>query len=214
MALPIDVRDALCASAVRLAEACRYRGAGTLEYLYDEASGEYFFIEMNTRIQVEHPVTEMITGVDLVRAMLRIAGGEPLGLTQADVRPRGHAIEVRINAEDPARGFAPAPGTVAGLTIPGGVGTRFDTLLYPGYTVPPFYDSLLGKLVVWDETREAALARLRRALAELRIDGLVTTAPLHAALARDPAILKGEAHTRWLEDWLPDAPLTSPGGAA
>ena len=213
-ALPIDVRDALCASAVRLAEACRYRGAGTLEYLYDEASGEYFFIEMNTRIQVEHPVTEMITGVDLVRAMLRIAGGEKFGLTQADVRSRGHAIEVRINAEDPARGFAPAPGTVAGLTVPGGVGTRFDTLLYPGYTVPPFYDSLLGKLVVWDETREAALARLRRALGELRIDGLVTTAPLHAALARDPAILRGEAHTRWLEDWLPDAPLTSPGGAA
>ena len=169
---------------------------------------------MNTRIQVEHPVTEMITGVDLVRAMLRIAGGEPLGLTQADVRSRGHAIEVRINAEDPTRGFAPAPGTVAGLTVPGGVGTRFDTLLYPGYTVPPFYDSLLGKLVVWDETREAALARLRRALGELRIDGLVTTAPLHAALARDPAILRGEAHTRWLEDWLTDAPLTSPGGAA
>ena len=213
-ALPAQVRDALCDSAVRLAEACRYRGAGTLEYLYDEGSGEFFFIEMNTRIQVEHPVTEMITGIDLVRAMLRIAGGERLGLTQGDVRPRGHAIEVRINAENPARDFAPAPGTVAGLSVPGGVGTRFDTLLYLGYTVPPFYDSLLGKLIVWDETREAALARLRRALDELAIDGLVTTAPLHAALARDPAILRGDAHTRWLEEWLPNAPLSSPGSAA
>ena len=213
-ALPEAVRAALCASAVRLAEACRYRGAGTLEYLYDDATGEFFFIEMNTRIQVEHPVTEMVTGVDLVRAMLRIAGGDKLGLAQADVTQRGHAIEVRINAEDPARDFAPAPGTVASLIVPGGVGTRFDTMLYPGYTVPPFYDSLLGKLVVWDETREAALARLRRALAELRIDGLVTTAPLHAALARDPAVLAGEVHTRWLEAWLPSACLASSGGAA
>ena len=214
-ALPSDVREALCASAVRLAEACRYRGAGTLEYLYEEASGEFFFIEMNTRIQVEHPVTEMVTGIDLVRSTLRIAGGEKLGLTQADVRLRGHAIEVRINAEDPDRNFAPAPGTVTGLTIPGGVGTRFDTLLYPGYTVPPFYDSLLGKLVVWDETRDAAFARLRRALGELRIDGVVTTAPLHATLARDPAMLKGSVHTGWLEGWLPDASLpTAPGGTA
>ncbi len=213
--LPPAVRHALCTSAVRLAEACHYRGAGTLEYLYDDATGEFFFIEMNTRIQVEHPVTEMVTGFDLVRAMLRIAGGEKLGLNQADVPLRGHAIEVRINAEDPARDFAPAPGTVAGLMVPGGVGTRFDTLLYPGYTVPPFYDSLLGKLVVWDETREAALARLRRALSELRVDGLVTTASLHAALARDPAILAGDVHTRWLEDWLPTASLvSSPGGAA
>ncbi len=208
-ALPEAVRAALCASAVRLAEACRYRSAGTLEYLYDDATGEFFFIEMNTRIQVEHPVTEMVTGIDLVRAMLRIAGGEKIGLTQADVPLRGHAIEVRINAEDPSRDFSPAPGTVASLTVPGGVGTRFDTLLYPGYTVPPFYDSLLGKLVVWDETRADALSRLRRALTELRIEGLVTTAPLHAALVRDPAILAGEAHTRWLEDWLPTASLAS-----
>ena len=213
-ALPEAGRAALCASAGRLAEACRYRGAGTLEYLYDETTGDFFFIEMNTRIQVEHPVTEMVTGIDLVRAMLRIAGGEPLGLTQADVALRGHAIEVRINAEDPARDFAPGPGTVASLIVPGGVGTRFDTMLYPGYAVPPFYDSLLGKLVVWDETRDAALARLRRALAELRIGGLATTAPLHAALARDPAIIAGKVHTRWLEDWLRAAPFVSPSAGA
>ncbi|HEX4765272.1 MAG TPA: acetyl-CoA carboxylase biotin carboxylase subunit [Lichenihabitans sp.] len=211
--LPEAVRDALCASAVRLATACRYRGAGTLEYLYDDASGEFFFIEMNTRIQVEHPVTEMVTGVDLVRAMIRIAGGEPLSLRQPDIALRGHAIEVRINAEDAARDFAPAPGTVTGLRVPGGFGVRFDTGLYPGYTVPPFYDSLLGKLIVWDDTREGALARLRGALAELEVEGVSTTAPLHAALARDPEVAAGRAHTGWLEAWLKTASLDRPSSA-
>ncbi len=206
-ALPPEVREALCASAVRLAEACRYRGAGTLEYLYDETTREFFFIEMNTRIQVEHPVTEMITGVDLLEEMLRIAGGEPLRLRQSDIVPRGHAIEVRINAEDPARDFTPAPGTVARLDVPGGFGVRFDTMLYPGYTVPPFYDSLLGKLVVWDGTRQGAIARLAAALRELRVDGLATTGPLHAALAHDPDVLAGRVHTRWLEAWLARQPL-------
>ncbi len=208
--LPAAVREALCASAVRLAEACRYRGAGTLEYLYDDESGAFFFIEMNTRIQVEHPVTEMITGVDIVEEMIRIAGGEPLRLRQGDVVARGHAIEVRINAEDPARGFLPCPGTVARLDVPGGFGVRFDTMLYPGYAVPPFYDSLLGKLIAWDGTREGAIARLRAALAELRVDGLVTTAPLHAALARDPEVEAGRVHTRWLEGWLERHPLGRP----
>ncbi len=206
-ALPPEVRRKLCASAVRLAEACRYRGAGTLEFLYDDATREFFFIEMNTRIQVEHPVTEMITGVDLVEEMIRIAGGEPLRLGQSDIAPRGHAIEVRINAEDPARDFRPAPGTVARLDVPGGFGVRFDTMLYPGYTVPPFYDSLLGKLIVWDGTREGALARLAAALRELRVDGLATTVPLHAALASDPDVIAGQVHTRWLEGWLHRHPL-------
>ena len=206
-ALPSEVREALCASAVRLAEACRYRGAGTLEYLYDDATREFFFIEMNTRIQVEHPVTEMITGVDLVEEMIRIAGGESLRYRQADIAARGHAVEVRINAEDPARDFRPAPGTVARLDMPGGFGVRFDTMLYPGYTVPPFYDSLLGKLVVWDGTRAGAIARLAAALRELRVYGLTTTVPLHAALARDPEVLAGQVHTRWLEDWLQRHPL-------
>jgi acetyl-CoA carboxylase biotin carboxylase subunit len=206
--LDTAVREALCASAVRLAEAVSYRGAGTVEYLYDEVSHEFFFIEMNTRIQVEHPVTEMVTGIDLLREMIRIAGGQPLRLRQEDVRVAGHAIECRINAEDPARQFMPAPGTIAGLRLPDGPGVRFDTMLYAGYAVPPFYDSLLGKLIVWDETREAALARLRRALGELVIDGVKTTAPLHAALAGDPEIAAGRFHTRWLETWLADNPLT------
>jgi acetyl-CoA carboxylase biotin carboxylase subunit len=200
-------REALCASAVRLARSVGYRGAGTLEYLYDEATGAFFFIEMNTRIQVEHPVTEMITGVDLVREMIRIAGGERLGFGQDDVCRRGHAIEVRINAEDPAKGFLPAPGAVAALAVPGGMGVRFDTMLYPGYAVPPFYDSLLGKLIVWDDTRPAAIARLARALGELRVEGLPTTAPLHLALAGDPEVAAGRVHTRWLEGWLEANPL-------
>lgn len=201
-ALPQEMREQLCASAVALAKAVQYRGAGTLEYLYDDASGEFYFIEMNTRIQVEHPVTEMITGIDLVREMLRIAGGQPLRYKQADVRLNGHAIEVRICAEDPAQGFKPGPGTISTLKVPGGPGVRFDTLLYQGYTVPPFYDSLLGKLIVWDETRAQAIARMARALGELEVGGLPTTKPLHQALARDAEVQAGQFHTRWLEPWL------------
>jgi acetyl-CoA carboxylase biotin carboxylase subunit len=203
-------REALCASAVRLARSVGYRGAGTLEYLYDATTGEFFFIEMNTRIQVEHPVSEMITGIDLVREMIRVAGGEKLSLTQDQVRLTGHAIEVRINAEDPTRGFMPAPGTVSALGIPGGMGVRFDTMLYPGYAVPPFYDSLLGKLIVWDTTRDAAIRRLVRALGELKVEGLPTTVPLHLALAANDDVLAGDVHTRWLEAWLEANPLASP----
>jgi acetyl-CoA carboxylase biotin carboxylase subunit len=151
---------------------------------------------------VEHPVTEMVTGIDLVAEGLRIAGGEPLRLRQSEITPRGHAIEVRLNAEDPARDFAPFPGTVTDLRIPGGPGVRFDSMLYAGYTVPPFYDSLLAKLIVHAETREAAIARLARALSELRIDGLKTTKPLFLALAADPAVQANDVHTRWLEGWL------------
>lgn len=176
-------RQALCASAVRLAERVGYRGAGTLEYLYDEHTGDFFFIEMNTRIQVEHPVTEMITGIDLVREMIRVAQGEPLSLAQADVQMRGAAIEVRINAEDPHSNFRPSPGRIAALTFPSGPGVRVDSMLFPGYIVPPYYDSLLAKIIVHAETRELALARLRRALDELEIDGVVTTASLHKRLA-------------------------------
>ncbi|MCA3554381.1 acetyl-CoA carboxylase biotin carboxylase subunit [Aestuariivirga sp.] len=200
--LPQAVREKLCASAVALAEAVSYRGAGTLEYLYDDETHRFYFIEMNTRIQVEHPVTEMITGIDLVREMIRIAGGGPLSVRQEDVRMRGHAIEVRINAEDPARNFQPAPGTVTALRIPGGPGTRFDTMLYQGCEVPPFYDSLLGKLIVWDETRQGAIARMARALDELEVEGLPTTKPLHRLLARDDSVAGAQFHTRWLEPWL------------
>jgi acetyl-CoA carboxylase biotin carboxylase subunit len=200
--LPEAVREKLYASAVALAEAVSYRGAGTLEYLYDDDSQRFFFIEMNTRIQVEHPVTEMITGIDLVREMILIAGGVPLRYRQEDVQRRGHAIEVRINAEDPAKNFMPSPGTVTSLQVPGGAGTRFDTMLYQGYQVPPFYDSLLGKLIVWDETREAAIARMARALEELDVGGLKTTKSLHQLLASDENVRKAEFHTRWLEPWL------------
>jgi acetyl-CoA carboxylase biotin carboxylase subunit len=202
VALPQDVRKKLCASAVALALAVNYRGAGTVEYLYDDNTKHYYFLEMNTRIQVEHPVTEMITGIDLMREMIRIAAGEPLRLKQDDLIREGHAIEVRINAEDPARNFAPFPGTVTLLRIPGGPGTRFDTMLFQGYQVPPFYDSLLGKLIVWDETRGEALARLKRALAELEVEGLKTTKPLHQLLVLDPAVQRADFHTGWLEGWL------------
>lgn len=202
VSLPPAVREHLCASAVALAKAVHYRGAGTIEYLYDDESGDFYFIEMNTRIQVEHPVTEFITGIDLVRDMLRIAGGEKLRMTQQDIVMRGHAIEVRINAEDPARNFAPFPGLVSSLRVPGGNGVRFDTLLFAGYAIPPFYDSLLGKLIVWDEDRPSAIARLKRALRELEIEGVKTTKPLHLALADDPAVNKAVFDTRWLERWL------------
>jgi acetyl-CoA carboxylase, biotin carboxylase subunit len=201
-ALSDRARDELCSSAVRLARAVGYSGAGTIEYLYDDAADRFYFIEMNTRIQVEHPVTERITGIDLVAEMLRIAGGEPLRLRQSDITVKGHAIEVRLNAEDPSRDFAPFPGTISDLRVPGGPGVRFDSMLYAGYTVPPFYDSLLAKLVVHAETREAAITRLVRALRETRIDGLRTTKPLFLALADDPAVQANAVHTRWLEGWL------------
>lgn len=199
-----DVRARLCASAVALAQAVDYRGAGTVEYLYDDAANEFYFIEMNTRIQVEHPVTEAITGVDLVREMIRIAGGAPLAMTQDAICRRGHSIEVRINAEDPSNGFMPFPGVIGNMRVPGGPGVRFDSMLYPGYAIPPFYDSLLAKLIVWGDDRNHAIARLSRALGELDIEGVKTTKPLFCALAGDSAVRDGRFHTRWLEGWLED----------
>jgi acetyl-CoA carboxylase biotin carboxylase subunit len=200
-ALDAATRRALCESAVRLAARARYRGAGTLEYLYDAESKEFFFIEMNTRIQVEHPITEMITGIDLVREMILIAQGEVLR-PQAEVTMRGAAIEVRINAEDPDHGFRPSPGRVTALTLPSGPGVRVDTMLQPGCTVPPYYDSLLAKIIVHAETRAAALARLRRALEEFAIEGVATTAPLHRRLARSAAVEAADFDTGFLERLL------------
>ena len=197
-----SVRRALCASALSLAHSVRYRGAGTLEFLYDGDSEAFYFLEMNTRIQVEHPVTECVTGIDLVREMLKVANGEPLRLRQEDIALNGHAIECRINAEDPAHGFLPTPGVVESLTMPGGPGVRFDTMLYPGCAIPPFYDSLLGKLVVWDESRASALRRLERALIEFELSGVKTTKPLHRALAVDPDVRSANVHTEFLEQWL------------
>ncbi len=205
--LDAATRDRLCSAAVRLAQGIGYRGAGTLEFLYDEADEAFYFIEMNTRIQVEHPVTEMVTGIDIVREMIRIAGGEKLQITQAEVTLRGQAVECRINAEDPMQDFRPAPGRIVALAIPGGPGVRFDTMLYEGYDVPPFYDSLLGKLVTWDETRSGALARMRGALRELVVSGLPTTVALHRRLIDVPDVVAGRFHTGWLEAWLATRPL-------
>ncbi|MGQ7249991.1 acetyl-CoA carboxylase biotin carboxylase subunit [Halomonas sp. V046] len=203
-ALDETARQRLCASAVALAEYVGYVAAGTLEYLYDDDSGEFFFIEMNTRIQVEHPVTEMITGIDLVREMLRVALGEPLSLTQDAITRRGWAVEMRLNAEDPDNGFFPSLGTVERLTWPTGPGIRVDTGLYEGYRMPPYYDSLVAKLIVWDESREAALNRAARALGEFHLTGFTTTAGLHARLVQDPAVRCGDFHTATLEAWLDD----------
>jgi acetyl-CoA carboxylase biotin carboxylase subunit len=176
-----------------------YRGAGTIEFLYE--NGEFYFIEMNTRLQVEHPVTEMITGVDLVREQIRIAEGRPLSVAQEDLRFSGHAIECRINAEDPQT-FMPSPGKVTQYHVPGGMHVRVDSGLYQGYTVPPYYDSMIGKLIVYGRTREGALMRLKRALEEYVIDGMKTTIPLHQKLLRDPDIQNGDYTIKWLEEWL------------
>jgi acetyl-CoA carboxylase biotin carboxylase subunit len=152
----------------------------------------------------------MVTGIDLVQAMIRIAAGEPLPIRQADVRLDGHAVECRINAENPAKGFLPSPGLVTALRVPSGPGVRFDTMLYPGYVVPPFYDSLLGKLIVWGETRDKALAHMKAALDGLTVQGIETTVPLHRLLARHPDVAALNIHTRWLEAWLETHPLAAP----
>ena len=176
-----------------------YRGVGTIEFLYE--NGEFFFIEMNTRLQVEHPVTEEITGIDLVREQIRVASGLKLNYKQKDVTFKGHSIECRINAENP-KTFAPSPGKVVDFHAPGGMNTRLDSALYAGYSVPPHYDSLIGKLIVWGNTREGAILRLRRALGEMVITGIETTKPLHEALIDDPEFQKGEYNIHWLEKWL------------
>ncbi len=209
-----ETREALCASAVALAKAVNYRGAGTLEYLFDEAANEFFFIEMNTRIQVEHPVTEMLTGVDLVAEMIKVCGGAKLSMTQDEITRSGHSIEVRLCAEDPYMDFMPWPGQVTSLKIPSGEGVRFDHFLSEGYQIPPFYDSLLGKVIVHAETRDAAIDKLVKALTELEIAGTKTTAPLHLALAADPNVRAGAFHTQWLEPWLEAGNLTAKGDAA
>ncbi len=201
-ALDLRTRIELCRTAVNLARSVAYKGAGTVEYLYDEQTGKFYFIEMNTRIQVEHPVTEMITGLDLVTEMIRIASGEDLSISQEDVHITGHAIEVRLNAEKPAKNFMPFPGEITHFNIPEGDGIRLDHMLYEGYVVPPFYDSLMGKLIVHAETREAALVRLSKALRELRIDGIACTAPLYVELLNDPDVQANVIHTNWLEHWL------------
>jgi len=198
-ALNPELRERMTAAAIRAAQAVNYVGAGTVEFLVDQ-EGNFYFIEMNTRIQVEHPVTEMVTGVDIVREQLLIAAGEPLSLSQEDVELRGWSLECRINAEDPARNFLPSPGTVTRFEVPGGFGVRVDSALYAGYTVPPFYDSLVAKVIVWGPDRAAAIARMQRALAELTIEGIQTNIPLHQQILAHPAFLAGDIHTLFLEE--------------
>jgi len=192
------LRQAIGATAVRLAEAIAYVGAGTVEFLLDE-DGSFYFMEMNTRIQVEHPVTEMCTNFDLVKEQIRVAAGEPLSFVLNGQRLRGHAIECRVNAEDPARNFQPSPGTITAYHPPGGPGVRVDTHIYAGYTVPPYYDSLLAKVIVHGNHRTEALARMRQALDSFIIEGPTTTIPLLSRVMRHPDFVAGKVDTKFLE---------------
>ncbi len=194
-----DAREEIGLRVTTAIQALGYRGAGTVEFLY--ADGAFYFIEMNTRLQVEHPVTEMITGIDIVQEQIRVAAGEPLSYTQSDVSFAGHAIECRINAEDPLT-FAPAPGTITDYHPPGGLGVRVDSAVYAGYRVPPFYDSLIAKLVVHGATREECLMRLNRALEEYVIGGIRTTTPIHQALMVNDEFRDGRYNIHWLEEFI------------
>jgi acetyl-CoA carboxylase biotin carboxylase subunit len=194
-----SVRERMGHAAAAAARSIGYEGAGTVEFLLDR-SGNFYFMEMNTRIQVEHPVTEMVTGLDLIAEQLRIAGGEPISVSQEQVRLQGHAIECRINAEDPRQNFRPSPGKITGWLPPGGPGVRVDSHVYTGYEIPPFYDSLIGKLIVWAPTRDLALRRMRRALAEWAVTGIPTTIDFHLALLERAEFQRGEVYTKFVED--------------
>jgi acetyl-CoA carboxylase, biotin carboxylase subunit len=200
--LPPETRDEMCTAAVALCDAIGYRSAGTVEFLVDAAGASFFFMEMNTRIQVEHPITEVTCGVDLIAEQLRIAAGEPLGHGQDTIVPRGCAIELRLTAEDPELGFRPSPGTITSVSLPQGPWVRVDTWVQQGAVVPPFYDSLLGKVVVWGEDRERAVARGRRALRELSVEGVATSAAMLDGVLAAPWFTRGDVHTSALEDWL------------
>ena len=197
--LPESVRNEMGERAVNAVRAIGYRGVGTLEFLVDE-DNNYYFMEMNTRLQVEHPVTEWVTGIDLVQAQLRVAAGEPLGMCQKDIVRSGHAIEFRITSEDPAKDFRPQTGTIEEYLPPSGLGVRVDSHLYRGYDVPPHYDSLLAKLIVWAPTRDEAIARGRRALNEFVIEGVPTSIPFHRRLLEHPTFLRGETYTNFLAE--------------
>ena len=197
--LPGRVRDELCAAAVALTAAVRYQGAGTVEFLYEQATGEFFFIEMNTRIQVEHPITEAVTGIDLVAEQLRVAAGEPLSFSQSEISSRGHAIEIRLNAENPDLNFLPSPGTVTSFTMPAGPFVRIDSGFTVGSVVSPYYDSLLAKIIVWGRTRDEALGRARRAIAEIDVQGVNTTADFLNDILQTSEFKSGDYDTTFLE---------------
>ncbi len=198
-ALNEEQRARIGAQAAETARSVGYRGVGTIEFLFED--GEFYFIEMNTRLQVEHPISEMISGIDLVREQIRVAAGAPLGYGQSDIRFSGHAIECRVNAEDPET-FMPSPGRIGSYHAPGGLGVRVDSALYSGYSVPPYYDSLIAKLVVHGTTRNECMMRLRRALEEFVIEGVSTTLPLHQALISQPDFINGDYDIHWLEELL------------
>ncbi len=198
-ALNVAARNKIGETVAKAMREIQYLGVGTVEFLYED--GEFYFIEMNTRIQVEHPVTEMITGIDLIFEQIRVAAGAPLSITQEDIEFRGHSIECRINAENPVS-FRPSPGKILHYHAPGGLGVRIDSAVYQGYTIPPYYDSLVGKLIVHGKTRTEALMRLKRALDEVVVDGIETTLPLFRALVREADIIDGNYHIHWLEQFL------------
>jgi len=195
-----DVRSRMGEAAVRAARAVDYAGAGTLEFLLGP-DGQFYFMEMNTRIQVEHPVTEMVTGIDIIKEMISVAEGHPLSFRQEDVEIEGHAIECRINAEDPSKNFMPSAGKIGFYLPPGGVGVRIDSAAYPGYTIPPHYDSMIAKLIVWGANREEAIARMKRALGEFAIDGVHTTIPFHLKLMDHPKFKQGDFDIKFLEEY-------------
>ncbi|MFW8564638.1 acetyl-CoA carboxylase biotin carboxylase subunit [Orrella sp. 11846] len=197
-----EVRRRMCEAAVQLCEAVKYKNAGTIEFVYDNISKEFYFIEMNTRIQVEHPVTEMVTGVDLIKLQLQIASGMPLTLDQSDIQIRGHAIECRINAEDPKQNFMPSPGKVEYFRAPGGFGVRMDSHIESDYVIPPYYDSMVGKLICWGNNREEAIMRMSRALKEIEVQGIKTTADFHYFLLNHPSFLDGEINTSFVAKLL------------
>ncbi len=206
-ALDEATRAQMGEAAVALARAVNYEGAGTIEFLFD-TDGKFYFMEMNTRVQVEHPVSEQISGVDIIKEQIRVASGLPLTITrQEDLKVLAHAIEFRINAEDPARNFMPCPGTIKNMNLPGGFGVRVDTHLYNGYKVPPTYDSLLAKLIVWGATRDEAIARGKRALSELVIEGIPTTVPFHRAVLENEAFRRGEVYTDFIETQMNDSSI-------
>jgi len=196
-----ETRKAMCEAAVRLCKTAGYHSAGTVEFIVDQ-EGNFYFIEVNARIQVEHPVSEMVTGIDLVKAQIRVAAGEKLGIEQKEIVPRGHALECRINAEDPANNFRPCPGRIEQIIAPGGFGVRWDSHAAAGYTVPPHYDSLVGKLIVHQPTRKEAIETMVRALEELRVAGIKTTVPLHLDILGLPEFHRAEIDTKFVERWL------------
>lgn len=204
MTLTPEQRKTMGKVAVAAAKAVKYVGAGTVEFLYTK-DGNFYFMEMNTRVQVEHPVTELITGIDIVKAQIRVAAGEPLGFKQKDVLIRGHAIECRINAEDPEANFMPAPGQITCFLPPGGFGVRVDSGVYPGYHISPYYDSMVGKLIVWGTSREEAITRMRRSLREFIIEGITTTIPFHLMVLENERFLKGEVYTNFIRKYVEEA---------